>query len=79
MPTTSSSSPVAMEGTGTGQPVPTQKAARAPDQLRNIAWIPGGVFWMGSAGFYPGGCPVHRASVDLLAPQAGARGLTGRG
>ena len=43
-----------------GQPVPVRRAARTPDQLRNMAWIPGGMFWMGSAGFYPKERLVHR-------------------
>jgi formylglycine-generating enzyme required for sulfatase activity len=66
MSTKSSSSPAAAQGAGTGQPVPARRAARnrAQHQLRNMAWIPGGTFAMGSAGFYPEERPVHRASVD---------------
>ena len=30
----------------------------------NMAWIPGGTFLMGSAGFYPEERPVHRVAVD---------------
>jgi formylglycine-generating enzyme required for sulfatase activity len=66
MSTKSSSSPAAAEGAGTGQPVPARRAARnrAQHQLRNMAWIPGATFAMGSAGFYPEERPVHRVSVD---------------
>ncbi len=48
MSTTSSSSPAAAEDQGTGQPVPVRSAARNPAQhpLRNMTWIPGGMFWM---------------------------------
>ena len=36
----------------------------APDTLtRNMTWIPGGAFQMGSARFYPEERPVHRATV----------------
>jgi sulfatase modifying factor 1 len=63
MSTTSGSSPGA-EDHRTGQPV--RGAARNParHRLRNMAWVPGGSFWMGSAGFYPEERPVHRVSVD---------------
>jgi len=44
-----------------------------------MAWIPDGVFRMGSARFYPEERPVHRARVDLPAPEAGAGVSTGRG
>ena len=30
----------------------------------DMAWIPGGTFAMGSAGFYPEERPVHRVTVD---------------
>ena len=33
-------------------------------QLRPMKWIPGGTFWMGSAGFYPEERPVHQVTVD---------------
>jgi formylglycine-generating enzyme required for sulfatase activity len=29
-----------------------------------MTWIPGGTFWMGSAGFYPEESPVHQVTVD---------------
>ena len=35
-------------------------------QLRHMQWIPGGMFWMGSAGFYPEERPVHQVTVDGL-------------
>lgn len=31
---------------------------------RNMAWIPGGTFWMGSEEFYPEERPVHQVRVD---------------
>ena len=34
---------------------------RAP---KNMAWIPGGTFWMGSEEFYPEERPVHQVRVD---------------
>jgi formylglycine-generating enzyme len=33
-------------------------------QLRNMTWIPGGTFRMGSADFYPEERPVHAVTVD---------------
>jgi len=36
----------------------------AQPQLRNMTWIPGGEFRMGSADFYPEERPVHRVTVD---------------
>jgi sulfatase modifying factor 1 len=46
--------------------MPGRSAAsdRAEDQLRNMTWIPGGTFRMGSADFYPEERPVHRVTVD---------------
>jgi formylglycine-generating enzyme len=35
-----------------------------PHLLRHMAWIPGGTFAMGSAGFYPEERPVHPVTVD---------------
>ena len=32
--------------------------------LRPMKPIPGGTFWMGSAGFYPEESPVHQVTVD---------------
>ncbi|WP_328400328.1 formylglycine-generating enzyme family protein [Nocardia sp. NBC_00403] len=31
---------------------------------KNMEWIPGGTFWMGSQNFYPEESPVHQATVD---------------
>ncbi|MCZ4583863.1 formylglycine-generating enzyme family protein [Rhodococcus opacus] len=31
---------------------------------KNMAWIPGGTFWMGSEDFYPEERPVHQVTVD---------------
>jgi sulfatase modifying factor 1 len=31
---------------------------------KDMAWVPGGTFAMGSDGFYPEERPVHRAAVD---------------
>lgn len=47
MSTTNSSSPAAAQDHGTGQPVQLRSAARNPaqHQLRNMTWIPGGMFW----------------------------------
>jgi sulfatase modifying factor 1 len=36
----------------------------AQPQLRNMTWIPGGTFRMGSADFYPEERPVHQVAVD---------------
>jgi sulfatase modifying factor 1 len=65
MSTASSSSPAAAEGGGPG-PASTRIAGgkRARDQLRNMSWVPGGAFRMGSADFYPEERPVHQVSVD---------------
>ncbi len=38
--------------------------ATTREQPRNMTWIPGGTFAMGSAGFYPEERPVHRVTVD---------------
>ncbi len=35
-----------------------------PSPRKNMAWIPGGTFRMGSDEFYPEERPVHRVSVD---------------
>jgi formylglycine-generating enzyme required for sulfatase activity len=39
-------------------------AARTDPPATNMAWIPGGTFWMGSADFYPEEGPVHRVAVE---------------
>ncbi len=39
-------------------------AERASRQPKNMVWIPGGEFLMGSEGFYPEERPVHTAWVD---------------
>jgi len=46
--------------TRTGTDVSTAGARPQPE----MAWIPGGTFQMGSAGFYPEERPVHRVTVD---------------
>jgi formylglycine-generating enzyme len=63
MSTKSSSSSAAAEG---AEPRPVRGAARnaAQHRFRNMTWIPGGMFWMGSARFYPEERPVHQVSVD---------------
>ena len=40
-------------------PVPTTASAR-----KNMAYIPAGIFWMGSDDFYPEERPVHQVAVD---------------
>ncbi len=35
--------------------------SRAP---KNMVWVPGGTFWMGSEDFYPEERPVHEVGVD---------------
>ncbi len=35
-----------------------------PPPARNMVWVPGGAFLMGSDDFYPEEAPAHRASVD---------------
>lgn len=42
------------------QPIAPPVAAPAKDMV----WIPGGAFWMGSDDFYPEERPVHQATVD---------------
>ena len=32
--------------------------------LKNMSWVPGGLFWMGSEDFYPEERPVHQVEVD---------------
>src|SRR6266581_5735086 len=69
MSTTSAASRAGAQGRAPAQPARSaarNSAARNParHQLRNMAWIPGGSFWMGSADFYPEERPVHRVSVD---------------
>jgi sulfatase modifying factor 1 len=65
MSTTSSSARAAAKGRAAG-PVRARGAARkgARHQPGAMAWIPGGTFLMGSAGFYPEERPVHRVTVD---------------
>ena len=36
----------------------------APQTLKNMVWIPGGTFLMGSDDFYPEERPTHRVAVD---------------
>lgn len=38
--------------------------SRARTAPKNMAWIPGGTFWMGSDEFYPEERPAHQVSVD---------------
>jgi formylglycine-generating enzyme len=39
-------------------------AAPGPPPHKDMAWVPGGTFLMGSENFYPEERPVHRAAVD---------------
>src|SRR6266511_2354832 len=39
-------------------------AAPGPPPHKDMAWVPGGTFLMGSEDFYPEERPVHRAAVD---------------
>jgi formylglycine-generating enzyme len=41
-------------------------AAPGPPPDKDMAWVPGGTFLMGSEDFYPEERPVHRAAVDGL-------------
>jgi formylglycine-generating enzyme len=41
-------------------------AAPGPPPHRDMVWVPGGTFLMGSEDFYPEERPVHRAAVDGL-------------
>ncbi|HEV8371746.1 MAG TPA: formylglycine-generating enzyme family protein [Actinomycetota bacterium] len=41
-------------------------AAPGPPPHKDMAWVPGGTFSMGSEDFYPEERPVHRAAVDGL-------------
>src|SRR6476620_10170081 len=43
---------------------PIGNAVHADLPLEDMAWIPGGMFLMGSEDFYPEERPVHRVSVD---------------
>src|SRR6476661_3690036 len=43
---------------------PIGNAVQADLPLEDMAWIPGGMFLMGSEDFYPEERPVHRVSVD---------------
>jgi formylglycine-generating enzyme len=38
--------------------------APGPPPAKNMIWIPGGEFLMGSSEFYPEERPVHRVAVD---------------
>jgi formylglycine-generating enzyme len=50
---------------GKGAPTAPQPATNVIEPTtRNMVWVPGGTFTMGSADFYPEERPVHRASVD---------------
>lgn len=45
------------------QPIASTRTdpVRAP---KNMVWVPGGTFWMGSEDFYPEERPVHQVTVD---------------
>jgi hypothetical protein len=75
MSTTSSSPPAAAKEHRTGQLMPVRSTARNPaqPQLRNMTWIPGGMFWMGSARLSEEH-PAYRAGLD-----GQRRELTGQG
>ena len=45
-------------------PMSTSQAPLTRPPARDMAWIPGGTFRMGSADFYPEERPVHAVSVD---------------
>jgi sulfatase modifying factor 1 len=53
-----------MAATRTERQQPT--AAPGPPPHRDMVWVPGGTFLMGSEDFYPEERPVHRAAVDGL-------------
>jgi len=48
------------------KPAPAQESAapRGVEATKNMRWIPGGTFEMGSNDFYPEESPPHRVSVD---------------
>src|SRR5690242_5935993 len=43
---------------------PRSGAAAARTPLKQMVWVPGGTFLMGSNDFYPEERPVHRVTVD---------------
>lgn len=60
-----SPSTAAAKSPGAGQALPRKPPGRRKqDPARNMIWIPGGTFRMGSADFYPEERPVHRVTVD---------------
>jgi len=64
MSTASGSSRAGAPGRVTARPARGAAGNAARYRLRGMAWVPGGSFWMGSAGFYPEERPVHRVRVD---------------
>jgi formylglycine-generating enzyme len=65
MSKTKSRSRAAAKGHGTGPALGRNAAGnQKQDPARNMIWIPGGTFRMGSADFYSEERPVHRVSVD---------------
>ena len=49
-----------------GKPAKPVKPAKPPNPTKNMLWVPGGTFLMGSADHYPEERPVHTARVDPL-------------
>src|SRR4249919_2557958 len=55
----------AAKSPGAGPALPRNAPGhRKQGPARNMIWIPGGTFRMGSADFYPEERPVHRVAVD---------------